>query len=204
MAGVTYWGRSKKSKWVPPSIRSSSLGAWALAYTASLCHRVSRLQLLVDNLRDCPAMVMGRWLDVLTWNSLAAAIFRDFAAIPRHQRNFLRMLFLDPQVRDHYIDWHSIARICVGFVRATTEGIVEPHLAALVGELSLRDADFRTWWAERHASYQTRGSKTLTHPETGRYTLDWQVLHSPDDAQTLMVMTAPRVYLTNGVSGGHG
>jgi transcriptional regulator with XRE-family HTH domain len=150
-----------------------------------------QLQLLVDNLRDCPAMALGRWLDVLAWNPLATAIFRDFAAVPPRQRNFLRMLFLDPQVRDRYIDWSPIARVCVGFVRATTEGVVEPRLAALVGELSLRDADFRTWWAERHASYQTRGSKTLTHPETGHYTLDWQILRSPDDGQVLMVMTAP-------------
>jgi transcriptional regulator with XRE-family HTH domain len=150
-----------------------------------------QLQLLVDNLRDTPALVMGRWLDVLAWNQLATAVFRDFAAVPARRRNFLRMLFVDPQVRDRYADWHPIAHNCVGFVRATTEGIVEPRLAVLVGELSLRDADFRMWWAERHASYQTRGSKSLSHPELGHYTLDWQVLRSPDEGQTVMVMTAP-------------
>jgi transcriptional regulator with XRE-family HTH domain len=150
-----------------------------------------QLRLLVENLHECPAMVLGRWFDVLAWNPLAAAVFRDFATVPVRQRNFLRMLFLDPQVRDRYIDWPGIARICVGFVRAAAEGVVESSLAALIGELSLRDADFRTWWAERHASYQTRGTKTLTHPETGEYTLGWQVLHSPDDGQVLMVMTAP-------------
>ena len=150
-----------------------------------------QLQLLVDNLQDCPAMILGRWLDILGWNSLATAVFRDFAAVPVSQRNFLRMLFLDPQVRDRYVDWPTMARICVGSVRATTEGVVEPRLAALVGELALSDADFRTWWAERHAVYQTRGTKTLTHPEAGEYPLDWQVLRSPDDGQFLMVMTAP-------------
>ena len=151
----------------------------------------TQLQLLVDNLHDCPAMILGRWLDILGWNTLAAALFRDFADVPVAQRNFLRMLFLDPQVRDRYVDWHTMARICVGSVRATTEGVVQPRLAALVGELSLIDADFRTWWAERHAVYETRGSKTLTHPEAGEYPLDWQLLRSPDDGQSLMVMTAP-------------
>ena len=151
----------------------------------------AQLQLLVENLHECPAMVLGRWFDVLAWNPFATAVFRDFAAVPLRQRNFLRMLFLDPQVRDRYVDWPAIARVCVGLVRAATEGAVESNLANLVGELSLRDADFRTWWAERHASYQTRGTKTLIHPETGAYSLDWQILQNPDDRQVLMVMTAP-------------
>jgi transcriptional regulator with XRE-family HTH domain len=150
-----------------------------------------QLQQLLDNLRDSPAIVLGRFLDVLAWNRLAEAVFRDFAEVPRRQRNFLRMLFLDPQVRDRYADWPPIARICVGFVRGAADGSGEPHLAALIGELSLQDADFRTWWAERHPSYQATGTKTLTHPGTGPYTLDWQVLRTLDDNHLLMVMTAP-------------
>jgi UDP:flavonoid glycosyltransferase YjiC (YdhE family) len=122
---------------------------------------------------------------------LAAAVFRDFAEVPRRQRNFLRMLFLDPQVRGRYADWPPTARMCVGFVRGALDGSGEPHLAPLIGELSLQDADFRTWWAERNPSYQASGTKTLTHPDTGRYTLDWQMLRTLDDSQLLMVMTAP-------------
>jgi hypothetical protein len=117
-------------------------------------------------------------------------VFRDFAEVPRRQRNFLRMLFLDPQVRDRYADWPPIARMCVGFVRGAADSSGEPHLAAIIGELSLQDADFRTWWAERHPDYQAAGTKTLTHPDTGPYTLDWQVLRTLDD-QLLTVMTAP-------------
>jgi hypothetical protein len=66
-------------------------------------------------------------------------------------------------------------------------------LVALVApeEVSLRDPDFRTWWAERHANYQTHGTRTLIHPTTGEYPLDWQTLHTADEHQTLMVMTAP-------------
>jgi transcriptional regulator with XRE-family HTH domain len=154
--------------------------------------RVSpQLQVLLDNLRDSPAMVLGRYLDILAWNRLAAAVFRDFAEVPRRERNFLRMLFLDPQLRGRYADWPPIARMCVGFVRAAADGSGEPRLASLIGDLSLQDADFRTWWAERHPSYQATGTKTLTNPDTGPYALDWQVLRTLDDSQLLMVMTAP-------------
>jgi transcriptional regulator with XRE-family HTH domain len=124
-------------------------------------------RLLLDNMRDTPAMVLGRYLDILAWNRLATAVFTDFAAVPQRERNFLRMLFLDPAVRGRYVDWSSIARICVGYVRAAAEGQGGARLSELIGELSLRDPDFRTWWAEHHANYQTHGTKTLIHPTKG-------------------------------------
>lgn len=92
--------------------------------------------LLLDNLRDSPAMVLGRYMDILAWNRLATAVFTDFAAVPRRERNFLRMLFLDPAVRERYVNWSSIARICVGYVRAAAEGQSEERLSELIGDLS--------------------------------------------------------------------
>jgi transcriptional regulator with XRE-family HTH domain len=151
----------------------------------------SQTRQLLDALRDSPALVLGRYMDVLAWNPLAAAVFKDFATVPRPQRNFLRMLFLDPDVRGRYVDFEPLGRMCVGFVRAAASALSEQRLVHLIGELSLSDPDFRTWWAERHASYATLGTKTLRHPLTGPYDLDWQVLRLPDDDQILMVMTAP-------------
>jgi transcriptional regulator with XRE-family HTH domain len=148
-------------------------------------------QTLLDNLRDSAAVLLGPYLDILAWNPLAAAVFTDFAALPRRERNFLRLLFLDPTVRGRYADWSSIARIWVGYVRTAAQGRDEPHLSELIGDLSLRDPDFRTWWAERHATHQSHGTKTFIHPAAGRFTLDWQTLRVPDSRQTLLVMTVP-------------
>lgn len=144
---------------------------------------------LLENLRDSPALVLGRYLDVLAWNHLAAVVIKDFDTVPRQERNMLRMLFLDPDVRARHVDWEPVARGAVGFVRAAGPPY-EPRLAHLIGELSLSDADFRTWWAERHVNYASLGTRTYIHPLTGPYTLDWQVLRLPDDDQTLTVMTA--------------
>jgi transcriptional regulator with XRE-family HTH domain len=146
---------------------------------------------LLGNLHDSPAMVLSRYLDVLAWNELAAAVFKDFATVRRDERNFLRMLFLDPDFRGRFVDWAPVARAAVGFVRAAAGPPSEPRLANLIGELSLSDADFRTWWAERHPSYAAFGTRTYTHPLGGPYPLDWQVLRLPDDDQLLLVMTAP-------------
>jgi len=144
---------------------------------------------LLENLRDTPALVLGRYLDVLAWNQLAKAVFKDFATIRRQDRNFLRMLFLDADVRSRFVDWEPVARAAVAFVRAAAPS--EPRLVNLIGELSLSDTEFRTWWAERHVSYATFGTRTFTHPLTGPYTLEWQVLRLPEDDQLLMVMTVP-------------
>jgi len=146
---------------------------------------------LLENLHDSPAVVLGRYLDVLAWNQLAAAVFKDFATVRRDERNFLRMLFLDADFRGRFVEWEPVARAAVGFVRAAAGAPSEPRLANLIGELSLADADFRTWWAERHPSYTAFGTRTFTHPLTGHYTLDWQALRLPDEDQLLLVMTAP-------------
>jgi transcriptional regulator with XRE-family HTH domain len=144
---------------------------------------------LLENLRDTAALVLGRYLDVLAWNDLATAVIKDFATIRRQDRNFLRMLFLDPDVRSRFVDWEPVARASVGFLRAAAPS--EPRLVSLIGELALSDTEFRTWWAERHVSYAAFATRTFTHPLTGPYTLDWQILRLPEDDQLLMVLTAP-------------
>jgi transcriptional regulator with XRE-family HTH domain len=150
-------------------------------------------QLLLDNLIDTPAIALGRCLDVLAWNTLAACVFTDFGTIPVRLRNFVRMLFLDDDVRGRYEDWPSMARICTAFFRmSVVERPDDPRLAEIVGELAVRDPDFRAWWAGRDVDYQTFGTKSLKHPAAGQFLLDWQLLRSPrDDGQTIMVMTAP-------------
>jgi transcriptional regulator with XRE-family HTH domain len=147
---------------------------------------------LLEQLTDTPALVLGRRLDVLQWNRAAAALFTDFGAVPAAQRNYLRLLFLHPGVRAMHLDWDHDARDAVAALRmeAATDPD-DPELAALVGELSLRDADFRTWWAERHVNSATYGTKHYRHPTVGELTLDCDTWQSPDGSgQRLMVLTA--------------
>lgn len=56
------------------------------------------------NLRDTAALVLGRYLDVLAWNAVATSVIKGFATVRRQERNFLRMLFLDPEVRNRFVD----------------------------------------------------------------------------------------------------
>jgi transcriptional regulator with XRE-family HTH domain len=67
----------------------------------------------------------------------------------------------------------------------------DPDLAVLVGELSVQDADFRTWWAIHQVTRAGYGTKHYRHPPVGDLTLDCDTWDSPDGSgQRLMVLTA--------------
>jgi transcriptional regulator with XRE-family HTH domain len=147
---------------------------------------------LLDSLTDLPAYVLGRRLDVLATNRLAAALFTDFAALPPRQRNLAWYFFLDDNARKLYVDWEWAARSVVAALNLYAGR--HPHdelLTELVGELSLRDNDFRQWWAEHDVHSHSTGSKRLHHPVVGDLTLRYEALHpTGDPAQTLGVYTA--------------
>ncbi|MEU6511231.1 helix-turn-helix transcriptional regulator [Streptomyces sp. NPDC046942] len=151
-----------------------------------------QLQRLLDDLTSTPAMVMGRRMDILAWNSLAAALIANFAEIPEKKRNYMRILFSEPTLRNLYDDWESVARTAVAQLRMEAAKYPDDsRLTALVGELSVQDPDFRKWWAGHHVSSLTIGTKRLTHPVAGSLVLDWDTLTaSTDPDQKLVVWTA--------------
>ena len=50
---------------------------------------------LLDQLTATPAVVLGKRLDILEWNSAAAALYTDFSLIPDGRRNYVWLLFTD-------------------------------------------------------------------------------------------------------------
>ncbi|MET8982659.1 helix-turn-helix transcriptional regulator [Streptomyces sp. NPDC004539] len=150
------------------------------------------LQRLLDGLTSTPAVVLGRRLDVLAWNDLGAALVTDFSQIPEKHRNYVRILFTDPAMRTLHADWDSVARLCVAKLRVEADRCPQDaQLATLVGELSVRDDDFRTWWSSHKATAATRGTNALHHPIAGNLILDWYTLTAGAGSdQHLTVWTA--------------
>ena len=78
--------------------------------------------------------------------------------------------------------------------------MTEPHATALlfvecqrgvVGDLSVQDPDFRTWWGGQLVSSASYGVKRYRHPVVGDLTLDCDTWNCPDGSdQRLMVLTA--------------
>ncbi|MET7691290.1 helix-turn-helix transcriptional regulator [Streptomyces sp. NPDC005483] len=151
-----------------------------------------QLRRLLDDLTASPGMVLGRRMDILAWNPLAAALFTDFAKVPESRRNCVRILFTDPAMRTLYADWRAVARDCVSHLRRQAAKCPEdPRLISLVGELSVEDEDFGRWWGSRRAPSRGQGVKRFHHPLVGDLVLDWDTLvcgSGPD--QELVVWTA--------------
>jgi transcriptional regulator with XRE-family HTH domain len=153
-----------------------------------------QLRQLLEGMPDIPAMVLNRRLDVLAWNRAAVALLTDFGALAPAERNLIRLTFLDETYRCLYADWSRSARECVAVLRMEAgRNPEDPVLTALVGELSVRDADFRVWWG----SHQVRGprqlAKTYRHPVVGELTLDVQQLsvETQPDQQLVAYTAAP-------------
>ncbi|TWD17623.1 transcriptional regulator with XRE-family HTH domain [Streptomyces sp. T12] len=152
----------------------------------------SATQALLAGLAHVPALLLGRRMDILAWNQLGAALFTDFAELPPGQRNHIWLTFLDPQVRGMYDDWVKVARECVAYLRMDAARYPDdPELARLVGELSLRDNDFSSWWADHRVRAQRHGRKRFHHPVAGELDLNFQVLDVRGETdQSLLVYTA--------------
>jgi transcriptional regulator with XRE-family HTH domain len=147
---------------------------------------------LLDTLTESPALVVGRRTDVLAANRLARALYTDFDALPHRERNMSRFIFLDPVARELYPDWEDVARSSVAALHLYAgHHPDDPRLAELVGELSVRDEDFRHWWADHDVQRRTYGAKHFHHPVVGDLTLDYEALAvAGDPEQTLGIYTA--------------
>ncbi len=111
-----------------------------------------------------PALVTGRYLDVLAANPLAGALSPNFAA----GRNVLRQLFLDPGDRELHQDWDRATASVVGGLRARAGADpADPRMVELVGELSLGSDRFRTLWARAEVGHRSDGTSHMRHPQVG-------------------------------------
>ena len=151
-----------------------------------------QLRRLLDDLTATPGMILGRRMDILAWNQLAAALICDFTKIPAPQRNYARVLFTDPSMKTLYPKWDEVALNCIATLRRQAAASPDdPQLGALVDELSACDDFFRRWWAAHRVAPRGGGTKVLNHPVVGEVTLDWDTLVcSIDPEQQLVIWTA--------------
>jgi hypothetical protein len=89
----------------------------------------------------------------------------DFGEIPERERNFMRLLFTDPRMRSLYPDWEGLARAVVSYIRMeAARKPDDPRLPELVGDLSIRDAELRQWWAGTHVRRQAARNTNVRPP----------------------------------------
>jgi len=154
---------------------------------------------LMDAFGEAPAILLGRRSDVLAWNRCGHALFAghlDPASPSRSatRPNTARLVFLDPHTRELYgADWPRKARDAVGKLRAAVgEYPDDPHLASLIGELTMGSPEFAGLWAEHRVRAWDLAEYAMNHPLVGTMRVLQHSLTVP--AMTgvrLVVVTAP-------------
>ncbi|HEY0779826.1 MAG TPA: helix-turn-helix transcriptional regulator [Gemmatirosa sp.] len=133
-----------------------------------------RLQRVLDALTVSPAIVKTATWDVVAWNRAAAVLLTDYAALPREQRNILRLMFADPGVRVRQADWPDVARFVVSAFRAdAARAGASAEITTLVEELSRTSPEFAVLWRDHDVVAHGDGLKRLHHAELGLLELEF-------------------------------
>ncbi|HKE80194.1 MAG TPA: helix-turn-helix transcriptional regulator [Solirubrobacteraceae bacterium] len=151
------------------------------------------VQRILDQL-TAPAIVRNSRVDYLSANALGRALYGPVFDSREQPANSARFTFLDPAAHDFYVDWERTAKDLVAHLRSEAgRNPYDRNLSDLVGELSTRSPEFRTWWAAHNVRYHQTGIKRLHHPVVGELELAYEVMDlSADPGLTVAVYTAER------------
>ncbi len=151
---------------------------------------------LLSSLGDTPAVVLGRYSDILAWNRTGHALFASHLD-PRspdqagRRPNTARLVFLDAHVRDLYDDWLKKARDVVGKLRfAVGQYPDDPILASLIGELVMRSKEFTALWSEHRVRDWDIATHRMCHPLVGPVDVIQQAMPLPHGrGQRIVIVT---------------
>ncbi|MCX4550083.1 helix-turn-helix transcriptional regulator [Streptomyces sp. NBC_01387] len=116
-----------------------------------------------------PALVEGRYFDVLAANALATALSPRLVV----GANRLRDVFLDPAEQALVPDWeNATGGMVAGFRESVGTDTDDPRFIELVGELSLASPHFSRLWARHDVEACAGEPKYLDHPQVGGLSLN--------------------------------
>ena len=135
---------------------------------------------LVDEWPHHPAVIIDRCATIVAANQLGRAMYAGH----RRSDNLARLLFVDEDARTFFRDWTKVATASVAAIRASaTLDPDDAELMALVGELSVRSAEFSRLWSKAEVREKTSDSFQIRHPQVGDLNLVFESLRpngSPD------------------------
>lgn len=145
------------------------------------------VRVMIDSFGPVPALVMGRWLDVLAWNRMGHALLAghldlDAPDRPADRPNIARMLFLDPPMRELYPDWIRKARATVADLRQLSgRWPDDPGLTGLIDELTAASREFAELWEAHTVGDCGTHTRTYRHPLVGAMAVSAEYLALPED-----------------------
>ena len=155
--------------------------------------RVARsLRRVIENLGPNPAYVLGRRWDYLADNRAACAIFGDLDRVPRHARNHIWLLFMDPARRELFADWDRGHRLAVAKFRAdSAKHLGDPSFEELIGALRRSSPEFCKAWKRHEVARGGSGRKVIRHPKVGELVFEHAVFNPAEAPDQRLVLYSP-------------
>lgn len=127
------------------------------------------IQQLLDDLVQRPAYVINLQWNVIAWNAAANDLF-GFTARSPAERNFMRMIFANPELRSRLPDWHRDASRLLAQFRCDQAATPEnsPTLE-LIEDLKKLSPDFRSWYQKPNMDSYSYGLGTVLDTQSKRH-----------------------------------
>lgn len=157
-------------------------------------HVSPALMRVFDRLEDTPALVMSDLAETLVQNRLAVELLGDGRRHEGLARSSYYRWFTDPVERRTYPerDHAHQSRVRAAALRAALgTGASVARSQELVDALLAESTEFTRVWSNYEVRSRFDDHKTLVHPELGEIEVDCQVLFTENQAQSLLVLTAP-------------
>ena len=151
------------------------------------------LMRILDRLDDTPAEILTETAETLVQTRLAVALLGNQTDHTGPARSLIYRWFTDPAERDIYPAEEHLqhGRVYTAQLRhaAARQGPGSPA-DDLAQRLRERSDEFAALWADHEIGVPYTERKHIIHPTVGELTLQCQTLLEPDQAQTLLVLTA--------------
>ncbi|AWS43003.1 helix-turn-helix transcriptional regulator [Streptosporangium sp. 'caverna'] len=149
---------------------------------------------ILDRLDDTPAQVISDLGEIFSQNRLAIALLGDHTHFTGPERSFIWRWFTDPSAREIYppADHDHHSRVQVADLRSAVGRRGRDFRAdALVSDLRSASEEFATLWDAHKVAVRRSDHKRIAHPLLGIVELDCQILVAENEAQRLLIFTAP-------------
>lgn len=148
----------------------------------------ARIQQLLDDLSNRPAYVFNLRWDVVAWNAAADDLL-DLGGRNPADRNLLRMIFADPDMRRRLPDWGEDAQSLVAQFRCDLTGTPDdPAIRTLIDDLKKLSPDFRRWMEQPDMTGYSRGIGTIVAQTGERLCFQHEVLTVDEHRHLRMVV----------------
>ncbi|WP_025720783.1 helix-turn-helix transcriptional regulator [Paenibacillus sp. 1-18] len=133
----------------------------------------SSLQMIVQELRYCPAIISDRRCHIVGWNAAAAHVFMDFAELPHEQRNMIELLFTKKEFKSLAVNWEHFVKGFLAIFRAYYgQYVTDPWYAQFIQNMSQSYPEFNELWNQSEVSSAPEVLIEFRHAKAGKMLFD--------------------------------